>query len=141
MAGPRFDDSLSVLVATLADLVDGAFVEAGTALRDASGHLTFIAGREPENDAERQKLGSALIEALGSYARTDRSISFRGDSGSERLLAAPEWLPIKVGNHFCQVIDRRVVGAGWLDEPAPVLPILPGLFSQPLKEAWAAQRH
>ncbi|TCO68953.1 KGGVGR-motif variant AAA ATPase [Rhodovulum euryhalinum] len=120
MAGPRFDDSLAVLVATLANLIDDEFVEAGTALRDASGQLTFIAGREAANDAEREKLGSALIEALGSYARIDRPISFRGDGGSERLLAAPERLPIKVGNLFCQVIDRRIVGAGWLDEPEPM---------------------
>lgn len=116
-AEPRFDESLAVLVATLTDLVDGEFVEAGTVLRDASGRLTFIAGREPENDTERPKLEAALIKSLGSYARTDQPISFRGDAGSERLLAATERLPVKVGDRFCQVIDRRIVGAGWLDQP------------------------
>ena len=120
VTGPLFDDSLAVLVATLADLVNGEFVEAGTALRDASGRLTFIAGREAVDDGEREKLGAALIEALGSYARPDRPISFWGDSGSKRLLAAPERFPVKVGDRFCQVIDRRIVGAGWLDEPTAV---------------------
>ena len=72
LAGPLFDDSLAVLVGTLTDLVDGDFVEAGTALRDASGQLTFVAGRAPADDAEREKLGAALIAALGSYARIDR---------------------------------------------------------------------
>lgn len=118
MVGLLFDDSLAVLVATLTNLVDGEFVEEGTALRDASGQLTFIAGRQAADDAERDKLGAALIAALGKYARTDRPISFLGDSGSERLLAAPERLPIKVGDRFCQVIDRRIVGAGWLDRPS-----------------------
>lgn len=117
MAGPLFDDSLAVLVDTLANLVNDEFVEAGTALRDATGQLMFVAGREAADDAERDKLGAALIKALGSYARTDRPISFRGDSGSERLLAAPERLPVKVGDYFCQVIDRRIVGSGWLDAP------------------------
>lgn len=117
LAGPLFDDSLAALVVTLTGLVGEEFVEAGTVLRDASGQLMFVAGREPENEAEREKLGAALVAALGSYARMNQPISFRGDIGSERLLAAPERLPFKVGDLFCQVIDRRIVGSGWLDEP------------------------
>ena len=133
LAEPLFDDSLAVLVGTLTDLVGGDFVEAGTALRDASGLLTFVAGREPEDDAEREKLGAALIAALGSYARIDRPISFRGDSGSERLLAAPERLPFKVGDRFCQVIDRRIVGSGWLDEPTGAVTDPPRIVFATLK--------
>lgn len=117
MAKVLFDDSLGVLVATLTALVDHNFVEAGTALRDASGRLTFVAGREAVDEAERTVLGDALVQALGAYARSDRPISFRGDSGSERLLSAPERLPIKIAGGFCHVIDRRIVGAGWLDKP------------------------
>lgn len=133
MASILFDDSLAVLVATLAGLVDDDFVEAGTVLRDGSGQLTFIAAREAVDEVERDKLGAALIDALGSYARTDRPIRFRGDSGSEGLLSARERLPMKIGDRFCQVIDRRIVGAGWLDEPSAVPATPPRIVFATLK--------
>lgn len=112
-----FDDSLPQLVATLTSLAGRKFVDAGTALRDASGRLSFVADRAPIDDGEREKLGRALIESLGPYARTDRPISFRGDGGTEPILAAPERLPVRVGDQFCHLLDRRIVGAGWLDAP------------------------
>jgi cellulose biosynthesis protein BcsQ len=112
-----FDDSLPQLVATLISLVDRDFVEAGTALRDASGRLSFVAARAPRDDNERETLSRALISTLGPYARTDRPISFRGDSGTEPILAAPERLPVQIDDGFCHLLDRRIVGAGWLDAP------------------------
>ena len=114
---PLFDDSLPRLVETLSRLVDSNFVEAGTVLRDASGRLSFIADRGPKDNNERGILGRALIEGLGPYARNDSPISFRGDSGTEAILAAPEQLPVQVGEIFCNLLDRRIVGAGWLDAP------------------------
>ncbi|OYX15548.1 MAG: hypothetical protein B7Z15_00020 [Rhizobiales bacterium 32-66-8] len=112
-----FDDSLPQLVAILTSLAGRDFVETGTALRDASGRLAFIADREPKDDVERETLSRALIETLGSYARSDRPIRFRGDDGTETILMAPERLPVQVGDGFCQLLDRRIVGAGWLDVP------------------------
>ena len=53
MVNLLFDDSLPQLVATLTNLVDRDFVEAGTALRDASGRLSFVADRAPRDDNER----------------------------------------------------------------------------------------
>ncbi len=117
MHPPVFDDSLPQLVKTLSGLVDRDFVEAGTALRDASGRLSFVANRGPRDDNEREMLGRALIQSLGPYARTDRPISFRGDGGTEPILRAPERLPVQVGDGFCHLLDRRIVGAGWLDAP------------------------
>jgi cellulose biosynthesis protein BcsQ len=117
MANLSFDDSLPQLVATLSRLAGRDFVEAGTVLRDASGRLSFVAYRGPKDDGERETLGEALIETLGSYARIDRPISFRGDGGTEPILMAPERLPIQVGEGFCHLLDRRIVGAGWLEPP------------------------
>lgn len=117
MAELLFDDSLPRLAATLTHLAGRDFLEAGTALRDASGRLTFVADRAPKDDGEREILGQALIEELGAYARTDRPISFRGDPGTDLILDASESLPIQVGDGFCRLLDRRIVGAGWLDTP------------------------
>ncbi len=117
---PLFDDSLPRLVETLTDLTNRDFVGSGTVLRDASGRLSFVANRAPKDDAEREKLGQALIKSLGAYARTDRPISFRGDGGTEPLLTAAERLPIQVGDGFYHLLDRRIVGSGWLDAPTVV---------------------
>jgi len=29
-------------------------------------------------------------------------------------------LYLQIGKYFCQVVDRRIVGSGWLDAPADV---------------------
>lgn len=112
-----FDDSLPQLVATLTSLVDTDFVEGGTVLRDASGRLCFVAGREPKDEQERAILGQALVKDLGPYARADEVIRFRGDGGAESILNAPERFPVQIGEIFCSVLDRRIVGSGWLDAP------------------------
>ncbi|MGJ4998166.1 KGGVGR-motif variant AAA ATPase [Bradyrhizobium sp. HKCCYLS3077] len=117
MGLPLFDQSLPQLVVTLVNLAGREFVETGTALRDASGRLTFIADRAPKDDNERDILGQALIASLGPYARTDRPISFKGDSGTEQIRTSPERLPVQIGDDFCYLVDRRIVGAGWLDAP------------------------
>lgn len=124
MIHPLFDESLSRLVATLTDLAGSEFVEKGTALRDASGRLSFVADRPPTDDNERETLGQALIKNLGPYARIDRPISFRGDGGAAPILSASESLPVQVGQIFCRLLDRRIVGSGWLDVPigAPMEP-------------------
>ncbi|MFC0218033.1 KGGVGR-motif variant AAA ATPase [Pseudochelatococcus lubricantis] len=124
MTGIMFDDALSLLVATLARLAGSDFVEAGIVLRDSSGRLGFVADRTPRDENERGELGHAVIEALGVYARSDRPVRFRGDGGAETLLSEPLALPVQIGETFCRLVDRRVVGAGWLDAPAtgPVSP-------------------
>lgn len=117
MAQVMFDDSLLRLVSTLSGLVGRDFVEAGTALRDSSGRLTFVADRAPNDPNECETLGRALVENLGAYARSDRPISFRGDGGAETILSAPDRIPVQVGDTFCNLVDRRIVGSGWLDAP------------------------
>jgi hypothetical protein len=119
MAQITFDDSLPQLVTALINQIDSDFVEAGVILRDASGRLGFIADREPKDDKERERLGQVLIENLGNYARTENPIRFRGDTGTEAILTSSELLPIQIGKNFCRLLDRRIVGSGWLEAPEP----------------------
>jgi cellulose biosynthesis protein BcsQ len=113
-----FDNALPRLIDTLVTLVGTEFVETGIVLRDSSGRLAFVADRVPSDDSERDVLGRAVIEALGAYARRDNPVRFRGDGGTEQLLSELGTLPVQIGEVFCRLIDRRIVGSGWLDAPA-----------------------
>lgn len=133
MPAPRFDDSLPLLVQTLSGLVGPDFVAGGTALRDASGRLTFVSDRAPNDESERDALAEALGQALGPYARPGRPILFRGDAGAAPILEDANRLPIQVADVFCYLLDRRIVGSGWLDAPKPMRPEPPRVVFATLK--------
>ncbi|WP_210248430.1 AAA family ATPase [Methylobacterium sp. WL103] len=118
---------------TLSDLAGADFVAGGTALRDASGRLTFVSDRAPKDELERKALAEALGLALGPYARAGRPILFRGDAGAEPILEAADRLPIQVADVFCHLLDRRIVGSGWLDAPAHKRPEPPRVVFATLK--------
>lgn len=128
-----FDDSLPALVHVLLKKMDRAFVEEGTVLRDASGHLCFVARRKAESDEEREGLKMALIETLGPYARPDRPIIFSDDFGAQALLDSGDRIPVQIKDVFCFLIDRRIVGAGWLEAPSSILKTPPRIVFATLK--------
>lgn len=113
-----FDDSLLALVGALRGKFGDDFVEEGTAIRDASGRLSFCSPRTDLSQEERSQLAEAVCNALGPYARSERPVIFADDSGAGAILKSPKRVPIKVDGVFCQVLDRRIVGEGWLDSPA-----------------------
>ena len=133
IATPFFDDSLPALVRTLRNSAGDDFVEKGTVLRDASGRLSFFASRPAQSVEEREVLGRALITALGAYARSDRPIAFAEDKGTQPILCSPERVPINVEGIFCQLLDRRIVGASWLEPPEQKLPSPPRIAFSTLK--------
>jgi hypothetical protein len=132
-----FDDALPALIETLQEWGGESFVEQGTVLRDATGRLTFFAaGRPPapvlaeagaltraeRTSADEQEhldpLGLRIVERLGAYAREDRPVVYPTDDGASPLLTSQERIPVRVGEQFCYLVDRRIVGTGWLAEPA-----------------------
>jgi MinD-like ATPase involved in chromosome partitioning or flagellar assembly len=112
-----FDDSLGLLAQTVRQTLGDDALRHGVVLRDATGRLTFIAPREATSEEERAHVAKALSEALGPYARSDEPVMFLDESGASALMADPTALPCEVGGAFCQLLDRRIVGAGWLDSP------------------------
>lgn len=112
-----FDDSIPRLAHVIRQTLGDDAFSGGVILRDAGGRLSFISSRPPASEDERQQAALALSEALGAYARPDRVLAFEGDSGTGQLLSDPSGFPLQVGDIFCQVLDRRIVGAGWLDAP------------------------
>lgn len=115
-----FDDSVRALVEAVIKVLGVTALEEGVILRDATGYLTFVSAREADSAAKRTEVERALREALQAYARDDRTVLFKDDPGAERLLTDPGKLYVQIGEHFCQLIDRRIVGSGWLNAPSGI---------------------
>lgn len=131
-----FDDSLPTLIEILKEWGGEAFVEQGTVLRDATGRLSFFAADRPpvpapaeagtpacveypsaDEDSHLDPLGRCIVDRLGAYAREDRPVVYPTEDGASPLLTSPERIPMRVGEQFCYLVDRRIVGTGWLAEP------------------------
>ncbi len=112
----RFNDSLPVLVTTLR--AAGIDVEAPSTVivRDATGRL-LVALTERKVTAE---LMADLSTALGAYAASTPALD---GSIAKRLANDPSIrvMTLEIDDEVLNVrlIDRRVVGADWLRDPAP----------------------
>ncbi len=132
-----FDDALPTLIEILKEWGGESFVERGTVLRDATGRLSFFAADRPpvpaqakvgmpasverapaDKETKRDPLGQRIVDRLGAYARVDRPVVYPTDDGASPVLTSPERIPVRVGDQFCYLVDRRIVGTGWLAEPA-----------------------
>jgi len=112
-----FDQSLDVLAEVVCRELGEDDFRNGLVFRDSTGRLSFVAKREPVSHEERQKVGQALESALGAYARQGRPVLFLGDPGARNLLDDPLSVPAQAKDLPCQLLDRRIVGSAWLDEP------------------------
>jgi hypothetical protein len=131
MTAVLFDDSLDALVAAVVEALGEDALSTGLALRDATGMLSFVCADSAPLDERRIKMTEILKERLGAYARPDRVLLFADDPGAMHLLSDPDRLIIKVDHRFCWLIDRRIVGSGWLAEPAKTV-------SSPLRIVFAS---
>ena len=112
-----FDDSLPLLATAIASALGSEAVGNGVVVRDATGRLSFVSSQPAVSEEDRSRIVQSLIEVLGPYARKDNVLTFADDPGASRLLQDPSRLAIKIGDRFCQLLDRRIVGSGWLDAP------------------------
>lgn len=112
-----FDDSLVVLVAAVLESLGEQALSDGLALRDATGMLSFVCADPTPTEDHRSAASKILKERLEAYARPDQVLFYADDPGAENLLNDPDKLIIKVGDRFCKLVDRRIVGSGWLAEP------------------------
>lgn len=111
-----FDDSLPALAKAIINSCGEAALEAGVALRDTKGRLSFYFNT-PISEDQRGLLSAILSEALGPYARTDRVIAGIDEFGVTDLMLSPEIISVAVVGKFVRLIDHRLVGADWLREP------------------------
>lgn len=114
----RFDDSLPILAAVIADELGQAALSQGVALRDASGRLAFFA-REALSEEQTERISAILTQRLGAYARDDRVLAGCDAIGATRILTDPNSLIVQAGEYRVRLLDRRIVGADWLTAPSP----------------------
>ncbi|NBA98627.1 KGGVGR-motif variant AAA ATPase [Pseudomonas sp. R5(2019)] len=112
-----FDDSLERLVSVVCDQLGETALAEGVVLRDTTGRLAFFSADSLTPEAVAQ-LTTALEEALGAYARTDRLVADKTEYGVASLLTDTTLITFKVSGHLIRMIDRRLVGADWLRRPS-----------------------
>jgi Mrp family chromosome partitioning ATPase len=112
-----FDAVLPIFVEAICTAFSMDVLEQGLVLRDASGRLSFVAAGPSPDEAERSAIEKRLTGAIGPYARAERIIAFAGEPGTARVLKDPAAFPFRVGARRIRLLDRRIVGSGWLDEP------------------------
>ena len=117
----RYDDSFEILVHVISETMGREALDRGIVLREAAGRLSFVYDGEL-TPKRNEQVSSALRGRLGPYARPDRVLVARGDSGADRLLSEPvrQWLTF--GDQRIRYLDRRVVGIDWLDHSATERP-------------------
>jgi hypothetical protein len=118
MTAVFFDDSLEILVGTIIETLGVAALANGVVLRDATGLLCFASADSAPSVRRRKVITNRLKERLGPYARPDRVLLFSDEPSAQRILNEPDRLIMEVmGGHFCKIVDRRIVGSGWLATP------------------------
>lgn len=129
-----FDDALPTLAKILDSHYGSDFVEQGTFLRDTSGRLTFLAGTsQPIDQQAVDEVTQKIVEGLQSYAHPDRTVVYVNEDNMSSLLDSSERIPMQVDGKFCYLIDRRIVGTGWLAEPTSTMASPPRLVFASLK--------
>lgn len=119
-----FDDSLPIFASlVLKEWGAQALVE-NFFLRDVSGRLTFVVLQSERSADERISLASNAVAVLGSYVDGDGfAVATPDELFDERLKDQSQARKIRL-NHcaFAEevyLVDRRMVGADWLRDPAP----------------------
>lgn len=112
-----FDNSLDTLVLVATATFGKDIFSRAVVLRDAIGHLTIVIGKNAPNDNERSSLDSELRRSLGAYARADQVLLYGDDPGAQTILEDQGALFLNVAGVDIRLIDRRIVGSGWLATP------------------------
>jgi Mrp family chromosome partitioning ATPase len=116
-----FDSSIPVLARAVAHVLGAEKLKNGLIVRDTTGRLRFISpDSSPISGDVRGQLQNSWSEALGSYARRDGVLSFSDDAGAQRLLKDTARFPMREGELEFWLLDRRIVGSGWLDSPQSI---------------------
>jgi len=112
-----FDDALPALVNQIVALLGLDSLERGLIVRDTSGRLRFVSSEKPPSDEKRDEVELKIAEGLGAYVRRGRAVSFNDEPGVQALLNDSGAFPLQHESFTFRLLDRRIVGSGWIDQP------------------------
>lgn len=120
----HFDDSLPIFASLVLNEWGAQAIIENFFLRDVSGRLTFVVLQSERSTHERISLASNAVAALGGYVDGDGfAVATPDELFDERLKDQTQARKIRL-NHGAfagevYLVDRRMVGADWLRDPAP----------------------
>jgi cellulose biosynthesis protein BcsQ len=113
----RFDDSLPLLVQSLVADLGAARLTNVVVVREAGGRLSVVFDGTL-SDAQKKTTEENLRGKLGPYARDDRVVADASEPGVASLLSdTANFQVIDTKHGIVRLIDRRIVGADWLNKP------------------------
>jgi hypothetical protein len=112
-----FDESLPKFVGAIDNYLGRDELSQGLIVRDSSGRLRFLSSNESPPEEVRVDIERRIADVIGAYARKDGSIGFKDEPGVQRLLNDPDAFPMKQDSFAFRLLDRRIVGSAWLDDP------------------------
>lgn len=115
-----FDTSLGTLITGLRTSLTDDEIQTGVVLRDSSGRLAFFA-RDAIPEQRQTQLEASLRSSLGPYLRDDLPIADASTPGIEPLLNDPGIRQVTEGDLQLRLLDRRIVGADWVQGPQPLI--------------------
>lgn len=130
---PWFDESLAALLEVVTKVLGEGVLDDGVAIRDAFGQLSFVSGSAAPEDLDIEAADLMIRERLGPYARPDTVLKFADSLFADRILKSPDRMFIQAAARNCWLLDRRIVGAGWLAEPSSEISVPPRIIFASLK--------
>jgi MinD-like ATPase involved in chromosome partitioning or flagellar assembly len=128
-----FDESLAAFVDGIAEALGEDYAAQGIVLRDTTGRLRFISNRSAPSRVEIDTLVTHLLEKVGPYLREDNPVQFSGGIESQGDIDAEEALPLKVGQRWIRIVDRRIIGPAWLERPTETVAFPPRIVFASVK--------
>ena len=112
-----FDESLPTFVRALAEHLGVDALKQGLIVRDSSGRLRFLASEVQPAEQMRVDIEKQIANVLGAYARQDGAIAFKDEPGVQRLLKDPEAFLMRDNTLTFRLLDSRIIGSAWLNDP------------------------
>ncbi len=128
-----FDNSLETLLQIVSNYLGAEAVKHGFVLRTASGQLCFYAPECGYPEETYKAIVNQLIQELGAYANPFGPLVSKDDPVWQDFSGDPSILYLEVGDFTCRLIDRRIVGSGWLASPVEEATDVPRIVFASLK--------
>lgn len=130
---PRFDDSLDVFLDVICQTLGEGELKDGTVIRDGIGQLSFVSANDAPPNFDLSATEILMRDRLGAYARPDSLLSFSDAIFAQHVLQNPDRLIVQGATYSCWLLDRRIVGSGWLAKPISKTPLPPRIVFASLK--------